>query len=97
MKPKRVKLAYDPEVDAAYLTLAAGKVVESEEVQPGVIVDLDAEDHLLGVEILRFSCRFKSNSQTRAGSLRRRKAVRSYLGAHGRFSGDPKAHEFSGR
>jgi hypothetical protein len=39
MKRKRVKLDYDPEVDAAYLTLAAGKVVESEEVGPGLIVD----------------------------------------------------------
>ncbi len=77
MKRKRVKLAYDPEVDAAYLTLATGKVVESEKVQPGVIVDLDAEDQILGVEFLRFSRRFELKSQTRAGNRRRRQTART--------------------
>ena len=41
MNLKQLKLEYDPEVDAAYLTLRNGKVVESEEVKPGLIVDLD--------------------------------------------------------
>ena len=59
MKARQVKLEYDPEVDAAYLTLASGRITESEEVQPGVIFDFDARDQPLGVEILRFSRRFK--------------------------------------
>ena len=58
MKSRHLKLDYDAEVDAAYLTLARGKVVESEEVQPGLIVDLDKDAEVIGVEILRFSRRF---------------------------------------
>lgn len=65
MKRTRVKLDYDPEVDAAYLTLAAGKVVESEEVGPGLIVDFGADQQVLGVEILRFSRRFRPNLRAR--------------------------------
>ena len=59
MNTRHVKLEYDSEVDAAYLTLARGRVAESEEAQPGVIFDFGARDQVLGVEILRFSRRFK--------------------------------------
>ena len=65
MRRKHIRLDYDPEVDAAYLMLSAGKVVASEEVQPGVIVDYDADERLLGVEILRFSRRFRAKEQLR--------------------------------
>ena len=58
MKRKNIKFEYDKEVDAAYLTLRQGKVLESEEVEPGLIVDFDADDQIVGVEILRFSRRF---------------------------------------
>ena len=58
MKPRNVKFEYDRAADAAYLTLAHGKVLESEEVEPGVIVDLDQRDQIVGVEILRFAQRF---------------------------------------
>jgi uncharacterized protein YuzE len=60
MKKKHVKLEYDAEADAAYLTLGAGKVIDSEEVRPGLILDFGANDQVLGVEILRFSRRFRS-------------------------------------
>jgi uncharacterized protein YuzE len=59
MKSKGVKFEYDAEVDAAYLTLRAGKIAGSEEVQPGLIVDFGADDEIIGVEILRFGLRFK--------------------------------------
>jgi uncharacterized protein YuzE len=73
MKAKHVKLEYDSEVDAAYLTLARGRVTESEEVQPGVILDFDARDQVLGVEILRFSRRFKPRKANGRTSRPRRK------------------------
>lgn len=57
-KGKSVKFEYDREIDAAYLTIRRGKVVESEEVEPGLIVDLGADDEVVGVEILRFTSRF---------------------------------------
>lgn len=65
MKPRNVKLEYDAEVDAAYLTLKAGRVEQSEEVKPGLILDFDRDDQLLGVEILRFSRRFKPTTRSR--------------------------------
>jgi uncharacterized protein YuzE len=53
-----IKFEYDRESDAAYLKLRAGKVLESEEVEPGVIVDFGADEQVIGVEILRFARRF---------------------------------------
>jgi len=73
MKAKHIKLEYDSEVDAAYLTLARGRITESEEVQPGVILDFDARDQVLGVEILRFSRRFKPRKTNARPSRPRRK------------------------
>ena len=63
MKRKRIKFDYDPETDAAYLSLASGKIVESEQVEPGLIVDLSADDQVIGVEILRFARRFQRQSK----------------------------------
>lgn len=66
-KRKSVKFEYDRDADAAYLKIGRGKVVESEEVQPGLIVDLDADDQVVGVEILRFTRRFRRKSRKLAG------------------------------
>ena len=57
-KRKSVRFEYDRESDAAYLRIRRGKVVESEEVEPGLIVDLGSDDEIVGVEILRFARRF---------------------------------------
>ena len=65
MKRRSIKLEYDASADAAYITLARGKVVESEAVEPGLIVDLDARDRVLGIEILRFSRRFMRQAKQR--------------------------------
>lgn len=59
MKRTPIKFSYDREVDAAYLKLSRGKVRESEEVEPGLIVDFDIENQIVGVEILRFASRFQ--------------------------------------
>jgi uncharacterized protein YuzE len=51
-----MKMTYDPEADAAYVGLIEGPVVaESEEVAPGVVLDFDAEGHVLGIEVLQAS------------------------------------------
>lgn len=47
-----MKTHYDPEADALYLRFADGKVVESEEVRPGIVFDVDAEGRIVAVEIL---------------------------------------------
>ena len=42
-------------LDVAYLRLRHGKVKQSVEVRPGVILDLDDEGEVLGIEILSVS------------------------------------------
>jgi len=62
MKKKAIKFEYDPDVDAAYLTLRRARVAESEEVRPGIVVDFDAGNEIVGVEILRFTKRFRASA-----------------------------------
>jgi len=52
-----MRLKVDKESDALYLRLDETAVIESEEVQPGVILDYDAADNVVGVEILNLSKR----------------------------------------
>jgi len=52
-----MRLKIDRENDALYLRLDESPVVESEEVQPGVILDLNADGKMVGIEILNLSSR----------------------------------------
>jgi uncharacterized protein YuzE len=52
-----MRLKVDKTSDALYLRLDETAVVESEEVQPGVVLDYDAADNVVGVEILNLSKR----------------------------------------
>jgi uncharacterized protein YuzE len=47
-----MKLEYDSAVDAAYIKLSNADVIDSEEVRPGVVVDFDSQDRIVGIEIL---------------------------------------------
>ena len=52
-----MKFDYDPKVDALYVRLNEADIAESEEVQPGIILDFDASGTVVGVEVLRASQR----------------------------------------
>jgi len=52
-----MRLKVDKENDTLYLRLDESKVVESEEVRPGVILDFDSEGRVVGVEFLGISSR----------------------------------------
>ena len=53
-----MKLKVDRESDALYLRLdESAAIVESEEVQPGVVLDYDKDARLVGIEILSLSKR----------------------------------------
>ena len=52
-----MRLYVDQEADALYLRLDESKIVESEEVSPGVVLDFNAENQVVGVEILHLSRR----------------------------------------
>ena len=69
MKRKQIKFEYDADVDAAYLSLSRGKVAESEEVEPGLMVDFDSDNQVVGVEILRFAKRFQQRERRQKKKL----------------------------
>jgi uncharacterized protein YuzE len=52
-----VRLKVDQQADALYLTLSEAPATRSEEVSPGIIVDFDEQDHVVGVEMLYLSKR----------------------------------------
>ena len=52
-----MKLTVDPEADALYLRLNDAKIIDSEQVASGVILDYDAQDNVVGVEMLHLSRR----------------------------------------
>lgn len=48
-----MKLHFDPETDALFFRLDDSPVVDSEEVRPGFVLDFNADDQAVGVEILK--------------------------------------------
>ncbi len=52
-----MRLRIDKEDDALYLRLNEAAIVESEEVEPGVILDYDSEGKVVGIEMLNLSTR----------------------------------------
>ena len=52
-----MKIRVDKENDVLYFRLDESRIVESEEVQPGVILDYDDKNMVVGIEILGISKR----------------------------------------
>jgi uncharacterized protein YuzE len=52
-----MRLKIDKETDTLYLRLDESVIVESEEVQPGVVLDYDERGQVVGVEFLNLSAR----------------------------------------
>lgn len=52
-----MKLNVDKEADALYLRLDDSPIVESEEVSPGVVLDYNEANEVVGVEMLYLSKR----------------------------------------
>jgi uncharacterized protein YuzE len=52
-----MRIKVDTKTDALYFRLDESRIVESEEVRPGVILDFDENDHVVGVEFLGISKR----------------------------------------
>ncbi len=55
-----MKLSVDKEADALYLRLDDSQIVESEEVSPGVVLDFNEANEVVGVEMLNLSRRSSS-------------------------------------
>ena len=52
-----MRLKVDKKNDALYFRLDESSIVESEEVQPGVILDFNTDGKVVGIEILNLSTR----------------------------------------
>ena len=47
-----MKLHFDSEADALYVRFSDQKILESEEVRPGLILDFDEEGRIVAIEML---------------------------------------------
>ena len=52
-----MKLSIDKEADALYLRLDESPIVESEEVAPGIVLDYNDDEQVVGIEMLNLSKR----------------------------------------
>ena len=52
-----MRIKVDKETDTLYFRLDEQRIVESEEIQPGVIFDYDKDNRVVGVEFLDVSQR----------------------------------------
>ncbi|MBE9193654.1 DUF2283 domain-containing protein [Gloeocapsopsis crepidinum LEGE 06123] len=50
-----MKAHYDPQADALAINWGDAAIEESEEVEPGVILDYDKDGNVIGVEVLNAS------------------------------------------
>ncbi|OGA46824.1 MAG: hypothetical protein A3F74_23370 [Betaproteobacteria bacterium RIFCSPLOWO2_12_FULL_62_58] len=47
-----MKVHFDRESDALYFRLDDSRIVESEEVKPGIVLDFNEQSQVVGIEIL---------------------------------------------
>ena len=46
-----MKIAYYPETDSLYIDLSSRTSVDSREVSPGVVLDYDSDENVVGIDI----------------------------------------------
>lgn len=47
-----MKITYDPEVDAIYIQFRDAEPARAVDIEDGVTADLDADGHIVGLEVL---------------------------------------------
>lgn len=52
-----MRMHYDEKADALYLRLDDSKIIDSEEVQPGIVLDFNSNRQVVGIEVLRLKQR----------------------------------------
>lgn len=52
-----MKLEFDPQADAAYLEISDSEVETTRQIEPGILVDYDAAELIVGIEVLSISKR----------------------------------------
>lgn len=56
-----MKITYDKEADALYIKLTEKDIVESEEIADNIVIDFDAENNIVGIEVLYFVDKHKKD------------------------------------
>ncbi len=57
-----MKVHFDQKSDALYFRLDDSRIVESEEVKPGIVLDFNEQNQVVGVEILNAGKRVPESS-----------------------------------
>ena len=52
-----MKVHFDEKADAVYLRLNDVQIIDSEEVSPGVVLDFDKDNQVVGIELLHMKKR----------------------------------------
>jgi uncharacterized protein YuzE len=60
-----MRITYDNEADALYIKLREAENHDSFDIEEGVIVDLDGDGHIIGLEILDASVRLTPDELTK--------------------------------
>ncbi len=47
-----MRVRYDPDVDVLTIRLSDAPIADSESVEPNLVLDRDAEDNIVGIEVL---------------------------------------------
>jgi uncharacterized protein YuzE len=55
-----MRITYDGEADILWIRLGSGGISDSDELESGMILDYDAEGHVVGLEIHRASTRIEN-------------------------------------
>ena len=56
------RFTFDPIADAVHMRITETAILESEEVQPGLILDFDADGKIVGMEFLNARERFSTEA-----------------------------------
>ena len=63
-RKNKMRIKLDKESDTLYFRLDENRIVESEEVQPGIVLDFDDSNNVIGVEFLAVSSRASQEDLT---------------------------------
>jgi uncharacterized protein YuzE len=50
-----MKVTANKKLDVGYVQLRKGRIVETVEIRPGILVDIDSKGEVLGIEVLSLS------------------------------------------
>lgn len=56
-----MKITYDKEADALYIKVTDKNIVESEEIAENIVIDFDAENNIVGLEVVYFVAKHKKD------------------------------------